>query len=125
MPEHRECPLSSSPTASVPQLVAQNLKGSIFSPRSKSKRRFDGYVNFQLSRESIITLFSTNARTRYACRNEVEHQCNDINRQLKLHELLDVDVDGATPSSDVHYSCEIVIHYDNIRVFFCNLYAVT
>jgi hypothetical protein len=55
------------------------------------------------------------------CRDEVDHQGNDVHRELELHELLDVDVYGPAPFGDVDDGGEVVIHDDHVGVLLGNL----
>lgn len=54
-------------------------------------------------------------------RDEVHHQGDHIDGELELDELLDVDVDGATPFGNVDDGREVVVHDDHIGVLLGNL----
>ena len=60
-------------------------------------------------------------RTCEGCGDEVHHQGNNVHRELELHELLDVDVDGTTPFGDVDDGREVVIHDDHVGILLGNL----
>lgn len=60
-------------------------------------------------------------RTCERCGHEVDHECHHVDGELELHELLDVDVHGASPFGHVDDGGEVVVHDDHVGVLLCNL----
>lgn len=64
---------------------------------------------------------SMGQRTWDARGNKIYYKCNHIYGQLELYKLLNVYVHCTAPFGYIYYSGKIVVHYDDISIFFGNL----